>query len=75
MTFPYHLSEGGLDPVKEIDVQSIMYQQGEGASKELGGNIGNGGVFTQVIHPTNKLGGDEADTLCLYLTGEIIRFG
>ena len=49
MTFPDHLGEGGLDPVEDIAVQGIMYWQGEGASKELEGNLGNGGVFPQVI--------------------------
>ena len=49
MTFPDHLGEGGLDPVEDISVQRILYRQSEGASKELGGNIGNGGVLPQVI--------------------------
>ena len=45
MTLPGHLGEGGLDPVEDISVQRILYRQGEGASKELGGNLGNGEVF------------------------------
>ena len=49
MTFPDHLGEGGLDLVEDIDVQRILYQQGEGARKELWGNLGDGGVFPKVI--------------------------
>ena len=36
MTLPEHLGEGGLDPVKDITVQRILYQQGEGARKARG---------------------------------------
>ena len=49
MTFPDHIGEDDLDPVEDIAIQIILYQQGEGASKELGGILGNGGVFPQVI--------------------------
>ena len=74
MTLPDHLGSGGLDQFKDIAVQRILYRQGEGDRKELGGNIGDGWVFPQVIQPTNKLGGKEADTSCPYLTGATIRF-
>ena len=49
MTLPDHLGEGGLYPVEDIAVQRILYRQGEGASEDLRGNLGNGGVFPQVI--------------------------
>ena len=75
MTFPDHLGEGGLDPVKDIAVQRILYRQNEGASKELGGNISDGGVFPQVIQPIYKIGEEEAETFCPYSTGAIIRCG
>ena len=49
MTLPDHLGEGGLDPVEDIAVNSILQRQGEGASKELGSNLGNGGILPQGI--------------------------
>ena len=74
MTLLGHPGKGGLDPVEDISVQRILYQHGEGASKELRGNIGDGRVFSQVIHPTDKLVGEEADASCPYPTGAIVRF-
>ena len=42
MIIPDHLSEGGLDPFKDIHVHRIVNLQGEGASEELRDNLGDG---------------------------------
>ena len=49
MTLPDHLGEGGLYPFKDIAVQRFLQRQGEGSSEDIGGNLGYGGVFLQVI--------------------------
>ena len=54
MTLIDHLGEGGLDPVKDISVQDILYQQGEGAIKELGDNLSDGGCSTMSYSPPTR---------------------
>ena len=70
---PDHLTEGGLDPVKDIGINMSVQWQGEDTSEELRGNLVDGRMCPQLIQFPNELQREEAGSPCANLMEAVIR--